>query len=250
VPALRDGPRPAIAFFERDGWIADLDDMRAGRLRTGEVRHRAAMAARSSARLGAGAADPLRTAGRRGRARAPRSPRRFDWEDFDLLRVVGQQLASYLAENAGQEALAEASRFDDFHRRIAFVMHDIKNLASQLSLLARNAELHAEKPEFRADMLVTLRNSADKLNALLIAACRAMAAARSRDRSVDAGAVDVVPGGRALRRRHPSGHAGELRRLHDRGQCRIARTGAGPPDPERGRCQRAGRAGVLSLATG
>ena len=46
-------------------------------------------------------------------------------------------------------------------------MHDIKNLASQFSLLARNAELHADKPEFRADMLVTLRNSSDKLNALL-----------------------------------------------------------------------------------
>jgi putative PEP-CTERM system histidine kinase len=47
------------------------------------------------------------------------------------------------------------------------VMHDIKNLASQLSLLARNAEKHADKPEFRADMLVTLRNSTDKLQALL-----------------------------------------------------------------------------------
>jgi signal transduction histidine kinase len=46
-------------------------------------------------------------------------------------------------------------------------MHDIKNLASQLSLLARNAEKHADKPAFRDDMLLTLRNSADKLNALL-----------------------------------------------------------------------------------
>ena len=46
-------------------------------------------------------------------------------------------------------------------------MHDVKNLASQLSLLARNAELHADNPEFRADMLLTLRNSADKLSALL-----------------------------------------------------------------------------------
>lgn len=97
----------------------------------------------------------------------PAYARSLDWEDFDLLRVAGRQLASYLAEYAGQKALAEAGRFDDFHRRIAFVMHDIKNLASQLSLLARNAELHAENPEFRADMLVTLRNSADKLNALL-----------------------------------------------------------------------------------
>lgn len=97
----------------------------------------------------------------------PAHARRLDWEDFDLLRVVGRQLASYLAEHAGQAALAEAARFDEFHRRIAFVMHDIKNLASQLGLLARNAELHSENPEFRADMLVTLRNSTDKLNALV-----------------------------------------------------------------------------------
>lgn len=97
----------------------------------------------------------------------PLAARRLDWEDFDLLGVVGQQLASYLSEQAGQQALMEASRFDEFNRRIAFVMHDIKNLASQLSLLARNAEKHAENAEFRADMLVTLRNSADKLNALL-----------------------------------------------------------------------------------
>ncbi|MBO0748983.1 MAG: PEP-CTERM system histidine kinase PrsK, partial [Porphyrobacter sp.] len=99
-------------------------------------------------------------------ARPPHA-RTLDWEDFDLLRVVGRQLASYLAEHASQDALGEALRFDEFNRRIAFVMHDIKNLASQLALLARNAEKHADKPEFRADMLVTLRNSADKLNALL-----------------------------------------------------------------------------------
>ncbi|MEM9311445.1 MAG: XrtA/PEP-CTERM system histidine kinase PrsK [Pseudomonadota bacterium] len=93
--------------------------------------------------------------------------RRLDWEDFDLLRVVGQQLASYLAEQAGQQALMDASRFDEFNRRMAFVMHDIKNLASQLSLLAANAQKHADKPAFRADMLVTLRASSEKLNALL-----------------------------------------------------------------------------------
>ena len=97
----------------------------------------------------------------------PAVARRLDWEDFDLLKLAGQQLASYLAEQSTQQALMEAERFDEFNRRIAFVMHDIKNLASQLSLLARNAELHADNPDFRADMLVTLRNSSEKLNALL-----------------------------------------------------------------------------------
>lgn len=121
-------------------------------------------------------------------ARPPHA-RRLDWEDFDLLRVVGQQLASYLAEHAGQEALAEAGRFDDFNRRIAFVMHDIKNLASQLSLLARNAERHADKVEFRADMLVTLRNSSEKLQTLLTRLSRYNAAAVEQLGEVELGEV-------------------------------------------------------------
>lgn len=97
----------------------------------------------------------------------PHLTRRLDWEDFDLLRVAGQQVASYLAEQAGQDALQDAARFEEFNRRIAFVMHDIKNLSSQIGLLARNAERHADNPDFQADMLVTLRNSADKLDALV-----------------------------------------------------------------------------------
>ena len=157
----------AASFFESTGHIVDLDDLRAGKADHGEG-DIVPQWLREETR--AWALVPLihfdRLIGVVVLTR-PTPARRFDWEDFDLLRIAGRQLASYLAEHAVQAALAEASRFDDFHRRIAFVMHDIKNLASQLSLLARNAELHAEKPEFRADMLVTLRNSADKLNNLL-----------------------------------------------------------------------------------
>jgi putative PEP-CTERM system histidine kinase len=115
----------------------------------------------------------------------PRIERRLDWEDFDLLRVVGQQLASYLAEQAGQQALMDATRFDEFNRRMAFVMHDIKNLASQLSLLSANAQKHADNPDFRADMLVTLRNSSEKLNALLARLGRYGAGQAQPPRAID-----------------------------------------------------------------
>jgi len=98
---------------------------------------------------------------------APLMPRLLDWEDHDLLRVAGRQVASYLAEARGQEALSDARRFDEFNRRFAFIMHDIKNLVSQLSLLARNAERHADNPEFRADMIDTLKGSVGKMNDLL-----------------------------------------------------------------------------------
>ncbi|MBC2664838.1 PEP-CTERM system histidine kinase PrsK [Novosphingobium flavum] len=166
VPAIALGAE-AVRFFEREGHIVDLDAVREAIDRKGEC---AIVPEWLRADPRAWAIVPLlhfeRLLGVVVLAR-PEMTRTLDWEDFDLLRVVGQQLASYLSENEGQDALAEAARFDEFNRRIAFVMHDIKNLASQFTLLARNAEHHAENPEFRADMLVTLRNSADKLNALI-----------------------------------------------------------------------------------
>jgi putative PEP-CTERM system histidine kinase len=98
---------------------------------------------------------------------APEFRRQLDWEDFDLLRTAGNQAASSLAEALGQEALNHAQRFEEFNRRFAFILHDIKNLVSQLSLLARNAERHADNSEFRADMVATLQSSVGKMNELL-----------------------------------------------------------------------------------
>ncbi|MEL7189701.1 MAG: XrtA/PEP-CTERM system histidine kinase PrsK [Pseudomonadota bacterium] len=154
-------------LLERHSHIVDLDEVRSGVDRHGELEHVPEWLTQAE---DAWALVPLihfdRLVGAILLAR-PRIERRLDWEDFDLLRVAGQQLASYLAEQAGQQALMDASRFDEFNRRMAFVMHDIKNLASQMSLLASNAEKHADNPAFRSDMLVTLRNSSDKLGGLL-----------------------------------------------------------------------------------
>jgi putative PEP-CTERM system histidine kinase len=93
--------------------------------------------------------------------------RDLNWEDFDLLRTLGRQGASYLAEAETQAQLDEARSFDEYNRRFAFVMHDVKNVVSQLGLVARNAERHADKPEFRADMVATLNSSVAKMNDLL-----------------------------------------------------------------------------------
>ncbi|HEX8654012.1 MAG TPA: XrtA/PEP-CTERM system histidine kinase PrsK [Allosphingosinicella sp.] len=93
--------------------------------------------------------------------------RPLDWEDFDLFRTAGIQAASYLAEAQSHLALADAQRFDEFNRRFAFIMHDIKNLVSQLTLVARNAERHADNPAFRADMIATLQSSVRKMHELL-----------------------------------------------------------------------------------
>jgi putative PEP-CTERM system histidine kinase len=120
---------------------------------------------------------------------APDYRRGLDWEDFDLLRTAGRQAASSLAEAHGQEALSNAQRFEEFNRRFAFILHDIKNLVSQLSLLSRNAERHADNAEFRADMVATLRSSVGKMNELLT---RLSPQAQSRVQRLDAQPVRPI----------------------------------------------------------
>jgi len=119
---------------------------------------------------------------------APDYNRALDWEDYDLLRTAGRQAASSLAEAHGQQALVNAQRFDDFNRRFAFILHDIKNLVSQLSLVARNAERHADNPDYRADMIATLKSSVGKMNDLLL-----RIAPTGEPRDVSLSAVELRP---------------------------------------------------------
>ena len=161
------GHDAALAARLGDGRIVELDTVRAAE---GDGALRAAVPLWMLERADAWALVPLshfdRLAGIILLARPP-VDRRLDWEDFDLLRILGRQAASYLAEAASHAALAEARRFDEFNRRFAFIIHDIKNLVSQLTLVARNAERHADNPAFRADMVATLKDSAARMNALL-----------------------------------------------------------------------------------
>ena len=129
------------------------------------------------------------------------APRDLNWEDYDLLRTLGRQAAGYIAEASVQTALDEAGAFDAFNRRFAFIMHDIKNLVSQLSLVTRNAERHADNPAFRADMLATLHSSVGKMNDLLARLAQHNTARSETPEAVDVGElIDQVV--RAKRHAH------------------------------------------------
>ncbi|MCW2394670.1 MULTISPECIES: XrtA/PEP-CTERM system histidine kinase PrsK [unclassified Sphingobium] len=98
---------------------------------------------------------------------APPRSRALDWEDFDVLRVVCGEAAARVAEERHREALAEAQRFEEFNRRFAFILHDLKNLVSQMTLLAGNARRHADNPAFREDMILTLEETSSRMNDLI-----------------------------------------------------------------------------------
>ena len=96
-----------------------------------------------------------------------RSAREVNWEDYDILKTVGRQAASYLAQEETSKALAEARQFEAFNKRFAFVVHDIKNLVSQLSLILSNAARHRANKAFQDDMIETVRQSVEKMNRML-----------------------------------------------------------------------------------
>ncbi len=92
---------------------------------------------------------------------------KLNWEVIDLLRTAGRQAASYLAQLEAAKALLVARQFESFNRMSAFVVHDLKNLIAQLSLLLSNAHKHKHKPEFQEDMIGTVTNSVEKMERLL-----------------------------------------------------------------------------------
>ncbi|HEV2867531.1 MAG TPA: XrtA/PEP-CTERM system histidine kinase PrsK, partial [Allosphingosinicella sp.] len=156
LPPSGEGAEALIRFIEAEAFVLDFGSVREGCLRRGDLELPVPpwLAGLESAWAGV----PLIHEGRLVALVLLEHPpfrRPLDWEDFDLFRTAGIQAASYIAEARGQQALADARRFDEFNRRFAFIMHDIKNLVSQLSLVARNAERHAANPEFRADMIAT-----------------------------------------------------------------------------------------------
>jgi putative PEP-CTERM system histidine kinase len=92
---------------------------------------------------------------------------KLDREAYDLLRVIGREIASRVAEQRAVQVLMQTRQLREYSQRFAFVIHDIKNVSGQLSMLLTNAEVYADNPEFQRDMLATVRASVDKITRLL-----------------------------------------------------------------------------------
>ncbi|MCB1966009.1 MAG: PEP-CTERM system histidine kinase PrsK, partial [Candidatus Accumulibacter sp.] len=91
-----------------------------------------------------------------------------NWEVNDLLKTAGRQAGAFLGQMQASEALLEVRKFDSFNRMSAFVVHDLKNIVAQLSLMLKNAERHRDNPEFQKDMLMTVENSVERMRQLML----------------------------------------------------------------------------------
>jgi putative PEP-CTERM system histidine kinase len=111
-----------------------------------------------------------------------------NWEVNDLLKTAGRQAGAFLGQMQAAEALLEVRKFDAFNRMSAFVVHDLKNIVAQLSLMLKNAERHRDNPEFQQDMLMTVEHSVERMRQLMMQ-LREGATPVDSPRGIDLGAV-------------------------------------------------------------
>ena len=156
-----------LRFFEKRQWVVDLDDYK----RSAEIYEGLELPTWLSGSSQAWLIVPLSMQDEVvGFAVLARSRGRVtvNWEISDLLKTAGCQAATYVAQAHAAEALARSKQFESFNKMSAFVVHDLKNLVAQLSLLLRNAQRHKHNPQFQEDMLGTIESSVNKMNRILM----------------------------------------------------------------------------------
>ncbi len=92
---------------------------------------------------------------------------RLSWEELDLLRAAGRQVASFLAFEQAAQRLAEAHQFEALNRLSAVLMHDLRHLIAQQALVVQNAARHRGNPEFFDDAILTIDNSVKRMTHLM-----------------------------------------------------------------------------------
>jgi len=90
--------------------------------------------------------------------------RAYSHEELDLLHTFGGEIGRGLLNLRNAAHLAAAREMQAFQTMSAFVIHDLKNTASTLSITLQNFRKHIGNPEFREDALQTVSGCVSHLN--------------------------------------------------------------------------------------
>ena len=154
-------------FLQANGWVIDLDEFRSSPRRYGSLALPTWLLGARNGWLVVPLLVGKELLGFAVLAR-PITAIKLNWEVLDLLKTAGRQAAGYLAQMQATEALLDARKFEAFNRMSAFVVHDLKNIVAQLSLMLKNAERLHDNREFQQDMLLTVESSLEKMRRLML----------------------------------------------------------------------------------
>jgi putative PEP-CTERM system histidine kinase len=91
----------------------------------------------------------------------------YGTDDCDLLRGMAHHVGVLLSHANLAEERQAAAELEALHRFSVFCLHDLKNLAARLSLVAQNAENHGKDPAFQESAMRTVADTAQKITTLM-----------------------------------------------------------------------------------
>jgi len=92
--------------------------------------------------------------------------RSLSLEEKDILETISEQVAAGLLNIKLSERIRQAGEMEAFQAVAAFFVHDLKNLASKLSMTLENLPVHFDNPAFRGDALKMMSRSVDQINTI------------------------------------------------------------------------------------
>ena len=84
-----------------------------------------------------------------------------------FLLKIRNQMANLIIRHKVTEELTWRREWDSFHRLTAFIIHDLKNLATLQSMTLENAKQLNQNPDFVADAFATFTRTTDKMISLI-----------------------------------------------------------------------------------
>jgi putative PEP-CTERM system histidine kinase len=97
----------------------------------------------------------------------PQGSPSLDDEDLDLLKTISKQAAKSLLNAQLLQQLVASKELESFHAFSTFLLHDLKNFVSMLSLLVDNMGRNFDNPVFRQDALNNLSQTVNKMKRLM-----------------------------------------------------------------------------------
>ena len=91
----------------------------------------------------------------------------YSFEDAEFLGAMARQLGAALWFARLAEQLAETRQLESLNRLSSYVLHDIKNQVSGLSLVVENARRHMGNPEFQRDAMAVVERTVASLKELM-----------------------------------------------------------------------------------
>jgi putative PEP-CTERM system histidine kinase len=88
-------------------------------------------------------------------------------DDIDLLSAIASQSSAAIMSARFAQELAANKEMAAFNRMSAYVLHDLKNAAGNLSLILQNAPKHMDKPDFRSDMIETITQTLARIDKVM-----------------------------------------------------------------------------------